>query len=84
MPFARKFKRNDPVLDKIDKELLKRHHGQFTYGGWCSDGKNKVCSSGRRREKKLGALRPGPGSRRLKVLLKKLLSSRNFGRSQCR
>ncbi|KAF2288150.1 hypothetical protein GH714_004681 [Hevea brasiliensis] len=31
-PFARKFKKNDPVLDKIDRELLKRKNGQFTYG----------------------------------------------------
>lgn len=32
-PFARKFKKNDPVLDKIDRELLKRHHGKFSLVG---------------------------------------------------
>ncbi|XP_019089043.1 PREDICTED: beta-glucuronosyltransferase GlcAT14A-like [Camelina sativa] len=30
--FARKFRHNDPVLDKIDKELLGRGNGNFTPG----------------------------------------------------
>lgn len=83
MPFARKFKENDPILDKIDREILKRHHGQFTYGGWCSGGKSKICSGGKGRKKETGGLRPGPGSRRLKALLTKLLSHKNFRRMQC-
>lgn len=78
-PFARKFKRDDPVLDRIDRELLKRRKGQFTYGGWC----NGSCTHSSRGES-LGALRPGAGSRRLKALLTKMLSQRNFKRRQCR
>lgn len=81
-PFARKFKKNDPVLDKIDRDLLRRRNGQFTYGGWCLDGKNGVCSGACRREN-MGVLRPGAGSRRLKGLLTKLLSNKNM-RRQCR
>ncbi|KAG1358683.1 putative Beta-glucuronosyltransferase GlcAT14A [Cocos nucifera] len=81
-PFARKFKKNDPVLNKIDRDLLRRRNGQFTYGGWCLDRKNGVCSGARRREN-MGVLRPGTGSRRLKALLTKLLSSKN-PRRQCR
>ncbi|KAL3567909.1 hypothetical protein D5086_030560, partial [Populus alba] len=34
-PFARKFPQDDPVLDKIDSELLSRGPGMFTPGGWC-------------------------------------------------
>ncbi|WOK99304.1 glycosyl transferase family 14 protein [Canna indica] len=34
--FARKFKRNDPVLDMIDAELLGRGNGSFVPGGWCA------------------------------------------------
>ncbi|KAM0937148.1 putative glycosyl transferase, family 14, beta-glucuronosyltransferase GlcAT14A/B/C [Dioscorea sansibarensis] len=82
-PFARKFRKNDPVLDKIDRELLRRHKGQFTYGGWCSNGKNSSCSGSKVAEN-LGILRSGPGSRRLKALITKLLSPRNFYRRQCR
>ncbi|KAJ4721338.1 beta-glucuronosyltransferase GlcAT14B-like [Melia azedarach] len=33
-PFARKFKQNNAVLDKIDRDLLKRHRRRsYTYGG---------------------------------------------------
>jgi hypothetical protein len=82
-PFARKFKRNDPVLDKIDRELLKRYKGQFAHGGWCArSGKRHGTCSGLQNEN-YGVLRPGPGSRRLQNLLTKLLSEKNFKR-QCR
>ncbi|KAK6232739.1 Glycosyl transferase [Theobroma cacao] len=83
-PFARKFKRNDPVLDKIDRELLKRRKGKFPYGGWCSEnGKKQRACSGFQGEN-YGILKPGAGSRRLKTLLTKLLSARGFSKRQCR
>ncbi|KAK9123429.1 hypothetical protein Sjap_013031 [Stephania japonica] len=82
-PFARKFKQNDPVLAKVDHELLRRRKGKFAYGGWCSKsgGEDGACS---RLSDDLGVLKPGPGSRRLKALLTKMLSERNFRRRQCR
>ncbi|XP_027188864.1 beta-glucuronosyltransferase GlcAT14A-like isoform X2 [Cicer arietinum] len=81
-PFARKFKRNDPVLDKIDRELLKRHKKGFSFGGWCYEGgKNKACSG--LRTQNYGVLKPGPGSRRLQNLIKKILSDRFFHQMQC-
>ena len=83
-PFARKFKKNDPVLDKIDRELLKmRRRGQFSFGGWCSLAeKHKSCSG--LRSENYGVLNPGPGSRRLKNLLTKIVSDRIFYKQQCR
>ncbi|CAL9174012.1 unnamed protein product [Musa hybrid cultivar] len=42
MPFARKFGKGDSVLDKIDRELLGRSDGQFTPGGWCSLGAERL------------------------------------------
>ncbi|KAG0458191.1 hypothetical protein HPP92_023348 [Vanilla planifolia] len=82
-PFARKFKKNDPVLDKIDREILRRHKGQFTYGGWCLVGKSRSCSGGVEGVKRF-SLRPGAGSRRLKALLSKMLSDKYFRRRQCK
>ncbi|ERN18218.1 beta-glucuronosyltransferase GlcAT14B [Amborella trichopoda] len=82
-PFARKFKRDDPVLDKIDAELLGRSKGALLPGGWCSgDGQNgsNPCSV-------LGdpsVLRPGPGAMRLEHLTVDLLSHRKFRPRQCR
>ncbi|KAL5989858.1 hypothetical protein ACLOJK_010753 [Asimina triloba] len=62
-PFARKFKSNDAVLDKIDAEYLGRKNGSFTPGAWCSG--NPSCSD-------VGdwtRLKPGPGAKRLNKLL---------------
>ncbi|THU62908.1 hypothetical protein C4D60_Mb01t10110 [Musa balbisiana] len=80
MPFARKFGKGDPVLDKIDRELLGRSDGQFTPGGWCSqrsDGAEQ-CSSRGEESKFL----PGLGAERLEQLMKKLMSQ-DFRNGSC-
>ncbi|WCJ30657.1 Core-2/I-branching beta-1 6-N-acetylglucosaminyltransferase family protein [Euphorbia peplus] len=79
-PFARKFARNDPVLDKIDKEILGRTN-HFAPGAWCigsSDDDADPCSM---RGNDL-VFRPGPGAERLQELLQTLLSD-NFRKKQC-
>nr|XP_043620809.1 beta-glucuronosyltransferase GlcAT14A [Erigeron canadensis] len=83
-PFARKFKHNNVVLDRIDRELLKRRPGHFTNGGWCSKSsdKHQTCSS--LQDDGFGVLKPGAGARRLKTLLTKLTSNPNFNRRQCK
>ncbi|KAI4322626.1 hypothetical protein L6164_022302 [Bauhinia variegata] len=71
-PFARKFARNDPVLDKIDKELLGRTH-RFAPGAWCignSDAGADPCSV----RGNDSVFRPGPGAERLQKLISLLLS----------
>lgn len=75
--FARKFNRDDPVLDKIDKELLRRKKGGFTPGSWCS-GKPK-CSEVKNPNK----LRPGPGAKRLRVLIDRVVLAAKLGQNQC-
>jgi hypothetical protein len=72
-PFARKFPKDDKVLDKIDRELLHRSEGQFTPGAWCdgsSEGGADPCSS--RGEDSV--FEPSPGAERLRGLMKKVLS----------
>ncbi|KAI4388292.1 hypothetical protein MLD38_000635 [Melastoma candidum] len=54
-PFARKFTRDSPVLDMIDKELLGRGNESFPTGGWCS-GEPECSEVGNTEE-----LRPVPG-----------------------
>jgi protein xylosyltransferase len=34
-PFARKFSKDELVLDKINKDILGCSDGQFTPSGWC-------------------------------------------------
>ncbi|XWS63370.1 hypothetical protein CRYUN_Cryun06bG0091100 [Craigia yunnanensis] len=79
-PFARKFHKDDPVLDKIDKELLGRT-SRFAPGAWCirsSEGGADPCSV----RGDDSVFRPGPGAERLQELLKTLLSE-EFQKKQC-
>ncbi|TYJ47826.1 hypothetical protein E1A91_A01G018100v1 [Gossypium mustelinum] len=79
-PFARKFHKNDPVLDKIDKELLGRT-GRFAPGAWCigsSEGGADPCSV----QGDDSVFRPGPGAERLQRLVNTLLSE-EFRKKQC-
>jgi len=82
-PFARKFDRMDPVLDKIDKELLGRKNGSFVPGGWCignrDDGSDPCSVMGDKT-----VLKPGPGAKRLEKLIVALLSKENFRNKQCK
>ncbi|KAF5194839.1 Beta-glucuronosyltransferase [Thalictrum thalictroides] len=77
-PFARKFKCDDPALDKIDKELLHRTNGSFTPGGWCA-GKPRCSRVGNP-----SRLRPGPGAKRLTRLISQIASSPRFRQYQCK
>ncbi|XP_010531794.1 PREDICTED: beta-glucuronosyltransferase GlcAT14A [Tarenaya hassleriana] len=82
-PFGRKFRREEPVLDKIDDELLNRGPGMVTPGGWCigshENGSDPCALIGDTSD-----IRPGPGARRLETLISFLLSSENFQPRQCK
>ncbi|CAA7055340.1 unnamed protein product [Microthlaspi erraticum] len=82
-PFARKFRREDPVLDKIDDELLDRGPGMVTPGGWCigshENGTDPCDVIGN-----TDVIRPGPGAKRLEKLVTWLLSTENFRPKQCK
>lgn len=82
-PFARKFGRDDPVLDKIDAELLSRRPDMLVPGAWCigssSNGTDPCLVVGNP-----SVLKPGPGAKRLENLLVSLLSKQNFRPRQCK
>ncbi|KAG6416909.1 hypothetical protein SASPL_124350 [Salvia splendens] len=80
-PFARKFHKDDPVLDKIDRELLMRTD-RFTPGAWCvgsSEGGADPCAI----RGDDSVFRPGPGAERLLGLIKTLLSDEFRSSNQC-
>ncbi|KAM7505141.1 hypothetical protein LguiB_004045 [Lonicera macranthoides] len=83
-PFARKFKQNNVVLDRIDRDLLKRRRSQFSYGGWCARSESGDGSCSNMVGENYGVLRPGSGSRRLGSLLKKLVNGQNLNKRQCK
>ncbi|KAF0904674.1 hypothetical protein E2562_036075 [Oryza meyeriana var. granulata] len=81
-PFARKFGREDPVLDKIDQELLGRQPDGFVAGGWM-DLLNKTTVKGSFTVERVQDLRPGPGVDRLKKLVTGLLTQEGFDDKHC-
>lgn len=82
-PFARKFAEGNPVLDKIDKEILRRRDGGLTPGGWCVGNphstKDHCLIHG-----SPYALKPSKNSKRLEKLILQLLDPENFRTRQCR
>lgn len=79
--FARKFRADDPVLDRIDKELLGRKTHYVTPGGWCIGANvwgDPCAVSG-----DPNILRPGAGFKRLEALIRKQLSAEKFRSNQC-
>ena len=78
--FAARFKSNDPLLDRIDKEILGRERGYIVPGGWClGESGNNTCSVWGDAD----ILRPGSGARRLEKLLVELLSNSTTLSNRC-
>ncbi|KAI8018430.1 Beta-glucuronosyltransferase GlcAT14B [Camellia lanceoleosa] len=82
-PFARKFHQDDPVLDKIDSELLFRGQDMLVPGGWCigsrENGTDPCSVVGN-----ITVVRPTAGAKRLENLISSLLSNDNFRPRQCK
>lgn len=79
--FATQFKLDDPVLDRIDQDVLGRNPGEVVPGGWCLGGEpgNITCSAWGDAD----ILRPGIGASRLEKLIVRLLSNGEFHSRQC-
>ncbi|KAK6774352.1 hypothetical protein RDI58_029591 [Solanum bulbocastanum] len=80
--FARKFRRNEPVLDKIDSELLGRKVDGFVPGSWF-DGGDANSTISQYILRNITSLRPGPGAQRMKSLISSLLSDKDFSSKHC-
>ncbi|URE48076.1 Core-2/I-Branching enzyme [Musa troglodytarum] len=82
-PFARKFGRGDPVLDKIDKELLDRDPDGFVPSAWYDNLKTDTGNNLPFAVRNVTELRPGAGSQRVKALITGLLSADGFDKKHC-
>lgn len=81
-PFARKFGRNEPLLDKIDTELLGRNADGYVPGMWFSKA-NPNITKPYSFIRNITELRPGSGAERLKRLINGLLTAEDFQKNQC-
>lgn len=79
-PFAHSFAKDDPVLDKIDTELLGRSGGRIPTSGW-PVGRSAQSSIA---YGKADAIKPSTSSKRLEKLVSDLLSTENFRPKQCK
>nr|GEX89654.1 beta-glucuronosyltransferase GlcAT14A [Tanacetum cinerariifolium] len=79
--FASPFLPDDPILDRIDQELLNRGQGKPVAGGWCLGGEssNEACSVWGDAD----VLKPGSGAKRLEQRMVGLLSNETFISHQC-
>ncbi|TQE02331.1 hypothetical protein C1H46_012100 [Malus baccata] len=82
-PFARKFGRNESVLDKIDSELLGCNANGYVPGGWFNTQANGSATVPDYSLKNITTLRPGVGAQRLKHLVTSLISAEDFHAKQC-
>ncbi|KAG6413842.1 hypothetical protein SASPL_126557 [Salvia splendens] len=73
-PFARKFQRDEAILDKIDSDLLGHNTDGFVPGSWYS---------GEESNANVTELRPGPGAERLKTLIDGLILDKDFHAKHC-
>lgn len=73
-PFARKFQRDEAILDKIDSDLLGRNADGFVPGSWYSEEESNA---------NVTELRPGPGAERLKTLIDGLILDKDFHAKHC-
>ncbi|PWA81576.1 Glycosyl transferase, family 14 [Artemisia annua] len=79
--FASPFLPDDPILDRIDQELLNRGQGKPVAGGWCLGGETRgdACSVWGDAD----VLKPGSGAKRLEQRMVELLSNETFISHQC-
>ncbi|KAH9613268.1 hypothetical protein KSS87_021212 [Heliosperma pusillum] len=77
--FAAKFYVNDPILDRIDREILGRSYGKVVPGGWCIGKSNDTCEVWG----DASILRPGPRAKRLEKRIVDLLSNGAYQNQQC-
>ncbi|XP_049388145.1 beta-glucuronosyltransferase GlcAT14B-like [Solanum stenotomum] len=78
--FASPFKAGDPVLDKIDHELLHHNRDEPVPGGWClGDTETNKCTVWGDAE----IIRPGFGAKRLEKHFLELFSNGSYLSDQC-
>ncbi|XP_051150592.1 beta-glucuronosyltransferase GlcAT14A-like [Andrographis paniculata] len=80
--FARQFERDGPVLDMIDKNILKRGHNRATPGAWCQGRRGWLmdpCS----KWGDVNVVKAGPGAKKFKTSLNGILDDWKAGSNSC-
>ncbi|XP_010427921.1 PREDICTED: beta-glucuronosyltransferase GlcAT14A-like [Camelina sativa] len=81
--FARQFKKDDPVLDMVDREILKRGRYRVTPGAWCSSHSSwwtDPCSEWG----EVNIVKAGPQAKKLDETITNFLDDLNSQSNQCK
>ncbi|XP_047096222.1 beta-glucuronosyltransferase GlcAT14B-like [Lolium rigidum] len=82
-PFARRFQKKEPLLNKIDDKLLRRPgHGPVP-GAWCSGRKGWFVDSCSQWSD-VNVVKPGPQASKLQQYINRTLEEANSGAKSCR
>ncbi|XP_039047165.1 beta-glucuronosyltransferase GlcAT14A-like [Hibiscus syriacus] len=81
--FARQFKKDEPLLDMVDKKILKRSgRNQVGPGAWCT-GRNSWWSDPCTQWGDVNVLKPGPQAKKLEETMTNLLDDWSSQSNQC-
>lgn len=81
--FARQFEVGDPVLDMIDRKILKRGHNQAVPGAWCSGRRSWWVDPCSQWGEDVNILKPGPQAKKLEDSVSSLLDDWSSHTNQC-
>ncbi|XP_039059841.1 beta-glucuronosyltransferase GlcAT14A-like [Hibiscus syriacus] len=80
---ARQFKKHEPLLDMVDKKILKRNgRNQVAPGAWCT-GRNSWWSDPCTQWGDVNVLKPGPQAKKLQETITNLLDDWSSQSNQC-
>ncbi|PKA57520.1 hypothetical protein AXF42_Ash020764 [Apostasia shenzhenica] len=84
--FARQFAENDPVLERIDRQILKRPPNGVGFGKWCSgpiQGRKRKLSDRCAASGDINAVNPRPSGKNLRKLVAEIVSGEGMPKNQC-
>jgi len=83
VPFARKFKENEPLLDKIDDKVLRRWRHRPVPGAWCT-GRRRWFSDPCSQWSNVNIVRPGSQAEKFRTYINQILEESKSSNNSCK
>ena len=83
VPFARKFKENEPLLDKIDDKILRRWYHRPVPGAWCT-GRKRWFSDPCSQWSNVNIVRPGPQAEKFRKYINQIFEESKSSNNSCK
>ncbi|XP_020405727.1 beta-glucuronosyltransferase GlcAT14A isoform X1 [Zea mays] len=83
VPFARKFKEDEPLLDMIDDKVLRRWRHRPVPGAWCT-GKRRWFSDPCSQWSNVNIVRPGPQAEKFRTYINQIMEESKSSNNSCK